>query len=64
MFMCEMPVVAVFAFIGREGIRWQLMLELGKARAHLGGFFIWIADLVRIADPAFLWLVWLIVPFH
>ena len=64
MLVREMPVIAVFAFVGRESIRWQFMLEFGQASAHLGSFFVWIADLVSIADPAFLWLVWLIVLFH
>ena len=64
MFVCEMPVIAVFAFVGCESIRRQFMLEFRQASAHLSGFFVWIADLVSITDPAFLWLVWLIVPFH
>ena len=64
MFVREMPVIAVFTFVGRESIRWQFMLEFRQASAHLGSFFVWIADLVSITDPAFLWLVWLIVLFH
>ena len=50
-----MPMIAELALIASQRIGGQAMLELNEASASLGGFFVWIANLVFIADPA-LWL--------
>ena len=53
----KMPMIAVLALVDRERIRRQTVLSLGEARAHLGRLLVGETDLVRIAHPAFLWLV-------
>ena len=56
-------MVAIFALIYAKRARLQAVFKLRQARTLLGGVFVWVADLMRIAHPAFLWLVWLIVLF-
>ena len=53
----EVPMVAIFTFIGRQGIDRQAVLKFNEASRGFGGFFVWVANLVLVADPAFFGLI-------
>ena len=50
-------MVAVFAFINAEGIDGQAVLKFNEASRGFGGFFIRVANLMFVADPAFFGLI-------